>query len=109
MQIYNFHPISFALIGTGLADPDPLNEGGWLVPAFATGIDPPQVPEGQRAIFDINEQQWRLEAIPESEPEVTPANGESAPEDLAAAVGIKRDHLLQNAALRIAPLQDAVD
>lgn len=109
MQIYNFHPETFALIGIGNADEDPLNKGNWLLPAFSTEIAPPEVPEGQRAVFSLDDQEWRLGAIPDAEPEQTPAIGESTLAELAAAVAVTRDQLLQNAGLRIAPLQDAVD
>ncbi|MFJ3316107.1 tail fiber assembly protein [Herbaspirillum huttiense] len=109
MQIYNFHPKTFVLLGLGDADQDPLNPGNWLLPAFSTEIAPPDATEGQRAIFSIDDQVWRLEPIPEVEPEQTPAIGESTPAELAATVGAMRDQLLQNAGLRIAPLQDAVD
>lgn len=109
MQIYNFHPQTFALIGIGIADEDPLNKGSWLLPAFSTEIAPPDVPDGQRVVFSLDEQEWRLEPIPKVEPEQTPPIGESTPAELAAAVAVTRDQLLQNAGLRIAPLQDAVD
>ncbi|KAF1043071.1 MAG: hypothetical protein GAK35_02391 [Herbaspirillum frisingense] len=109
MQIYNYHPTTHALIGTGLADEDPLNKGEWLVPACATAVAPPEIPAGQRAVFDIEVQAWALQDIPAVQSEPTPATGDSSPEDLADAVQDKRDQLLEIAALRIAPLQDAVD
>ncbi|QBP75413.1 hypothetical protein E2K99_10500 [Herbaspirillum huttiense] len=109
MQIYNFQPKTFMLLGIGNADEDPLSPGNWLLPAFSTEIAPPDVPDGQRAIFSIDDQVWRLEPIPEAEPEQTPAIGDSTPAELADTFSAMRDQLLQKAGLRIAPLQDAVD
>jgi hypothetical protein len=41
MQIYHYHPETLGYIGPGNADPSPLEPGSWLIPAYATAIDPP--------------------------------------------------------------------
>jgi len=41
MQIYHYHPTTLEYIGPGTADPSPLEPGVWLVPGYATAIDPP--------------------------------------------------------------------
>lgn len=62
MNIYNYHPIDMVFLGISQADPDPLQEGNWLIPAYATTVAPPQ--------FGINEHPvwtgsaWVLQPIP---------------------------------------------
>jgi hypothetical protein len=56
--IYNAHPLTLECIGQGLADPDPLDSGNWLIPAFAY-IDAPQEPiPGFAVIRDVNRNTW---------------------------------------------------
>lgn len=50
-NVYSFDPQSGQLVGIGFADPDPLTPNGWLVPAHATTITPPDVPSGSVAAF----------------------------------------------------------
>ena len=83
MQIYNYDPDTKALIGFAIADESPLEAGVFLVPAFATSIDPPEVPDGKYAAFDGSA--WQLldsvgpvaEVIAET-PEQTVARYEAA-------------------------------
>lgn len=35
------------LIGESVADPDPMNEGQWLMPAGCVSVMPPRIPEGK--------------------------------------------------------------
>lgn len=51
MKIYNYHPITKDLIGTGLADKDPMVEDNWLIPAHATKIEPPEFSTGEIPVF----------------------------------------------------------
>lgn len=51
MKIYHYHPITKDLIGTGLADKDPMVEDNWLIPAHATEIDPPEFSTGEIPVF----------------------------------------------------------
>lgn len=41
MQIFHYHPANFEYLGPGIADPSPLEPGSWLIPGYATAIDPP--------------------------------------------------------------------
>jgi len=66
MKIYHYDPKTKILVGTSLADPDPLEIGNWLIPAHATPIEPPIINPNQFARFDID--MWRLEQIPEEIP-----------------------------------------
>ncbi|HEY6032060.1 MAG TPA: hypothetical protein VIU44_15925 [Gaiellaceae bacterium] len=51
MNIWNYDAATGALLSAGVADPDPLSEGDWLVPACATTVAPPSVPPGKAAVF----------------------------------------------------------
>ena len=66
MDIWDYDRRTGVLLGRGIADPNPENPGAWLIPAYATTIRPPFVPDGCVAIFDgglsaIGE--WRIELI----------------------------------------------
>jgi hypothetical protein len=66
MQIFHYHPLTRQLLGTSLADPSPFGDG-FLVPAFATLIEPPEPAAGQRVVWQ--ESQWLLEDAPVAPPE----------------------------------------
>lgn len=40
MQIWNYHPITGELLGPSFADPNPVEEGEWILPAYATATNP---------------------------------------------------------------------
>jgi hypothetical protein len=40
MQIWNYHPITGELLGPGVADPNPMEPGEWIMPAHATTASP---------------------------------------------------------------------
>ena len=66
MDIWDYDRRTGVLLGRGAADPNPEKPGAWLIPAYATTIRPPVVPDGCVAIFDgglsaIGE--WRIELI----------------------------------------------
>lgn len=52
MKIYSYDPKSGAFLAQGTAYPDPMNEGGYLIPAHATEIAPPNVEGGLVAVFN---------------------------------------------------------
>ena len=64
MDIWDYDRKTGVLLGRSEADPNPEEPGNWLLPAYATTIRPPIVPEGCVAIFNgglsaVGE--WRIE------------------------------------------------
>lgn len=51
MKIYNYHFATGLLLGDSFADPDPLEEGNWLIPANATTVEPPAPQAGKTIHF----------------------------------------------------------
>lgn len=58
LDIYHYHPKTHEFLCEGKADPDPLVEGNWLIPAKAVTVAPPEIPEGQAAVWTGEE--WTL-------------------------------------------------
>lgn len=52
MDIWHYHPGDGQLLGQGRADPNPVEPGNWLLPAWATTIAPPPIDAGERAHFN---------------------------------------------------------
>lgn len=51
MQIYNYHPLTGALLSVGVADPNPLDSSEPIVPGYATPGVPPVASPGWVAAF----------------------------------------------------------
>jgi hypothetical protein len=64
---YSFHPKTGVFIGIDFAQESPLEPGVFLLPAGATFVEPPQVSDGQQAIWNGNS--WEVQDIPAPEPE----------------------------------------
>lgn len=62
MKIYNFDRATRVYLGEDIADADPRAKDKFLIPAFATSVEPPVVSAGFRAVFDGTD--WSVEAIP---------------------------------------------
>jgi hypothetical protein len=67
MKIYHYDFETGQYLGEGEADPSPLEEGVWLIPAHATDIVPPKTKTNEYAIFINND--WSVYAA--VEPEIT--------------------------------------
>lgn len=67
MKIFHFNELTGELIGEGIADADPLDEGNWLIPAHATNVKPPDVVEGSTRHFIAGG--WEYKEIPPPPPE----------------------------------------
>jgi len=73
-------------VGVTIADPSPLEPGVFLLPGGAIDVEPPVVPEGQRAKWDG---QWVFETIPQ--PEIIPPT----PEEQAEMIRMQRQYAYQ--------------
>jgi hypothetical protein len=71
MDIWHYDRVTGELIGHDVADPDPMNPGGFLHPAWTTPIEPPAPEAGKvRVFFGVwtqvadrrNESWWRTVA-----------------------------------------------
>lgn len=62
MEIYCAHPLTREYLGPSIADPDPLEDGAWLIPAHAYTDAPPAVPAGQAAQRAEDGSTWLLVA-----------------------------------------------
>lgn len=58
MDIFHLHPKTGELVGQGTADPDPMNEGSYLIPAHATDQSPPTAGTNEAAVYSNGE--WSL-------------------------------------------------
>jgi hypothetical protein len=67
MNIYHYQPVTGRFLGMGQADPDPLNEGAFIFPAYCTQSEPPSVAIGFFAKFENGA--WVTVAEPAPEPE----------------------------------------
>jgi hypothetical protein len=100
MNIFHYHPETGVYLGQGLADESPLEPGVWLIPAHATGTQPPVAGESEQAIWANGA--WAVEPIPAPEPEpetlpVVPAEPAAplTPEQKLAAAGLTVTELRQ--------------
>lgn len=64
MRIFHYHPYALIYIGQGLADADRETPGEWVVPAYATKIEPLPQLENQLVVFDVAAQEWKYQAMP---------------------------------------------
>lgn len=62
MKIFITHPVTREYLGPGLADPDPLDDGAWLIPAHAWYEAPPVAPAGQAVRRTEDGSAWELVA-----------------------------------------------
>jgi hypothetical protein len=72
MQIYNYDDEGF-FVSESVADPDPLEEGNWLIPRNATTVAPITVASGSKAKFENGA--W-VEFTPPPEPVPAPPTAE---------------------------------
>lgn len=73
MEIYHFDEKTGAYLGAGVADPDPLTPGAWLLPAYSTAVKPDAVPakwNGQR--WTQESQQFTSPIVTTEEPDALP-------------------------------------
>ena len=74
ITVYAYDPTAKEYRGTAKAYEDPKHPGRYLIPAFATEIEPPEPGENQRVVWDG--QAWQLENIPGPELDPKPTEEE---------------------------------
>lgn len=91
MNIYHYHPDTNQLIAAGQADPSPLEPGGWLIPAYATNIEPPEAQQGKTIHFV--DRAWVYQDTPVPPPELPPKppTPEQLQQSFAAAIQQRLD------------------
>lgn len=89
MQVYQTDHDGF-YVGPLLADPDPLDEGHWLIPAGCVTEAPPELSEGQRARL-VSGSWTVVDPIP------APAPVEPLPPTKAEQEALRRDAYAQEA------------
>ena len=60
MQISHFDPVTGEYLGQGMADPDPMREGRFLLPAHSTIVPAPETGLRESAIFDQATKAWNV-------------------------------------------------
>lgn len=70
MQIFHYHPDTLQLIGIDVADQDPRDSRNWLIPAYATNVEPPAPVDGKTIHFVDGA--WVYQDIPVPQPELPP-------------------------------------
>ena len=60
MQIYNYDAKTLEYLGVSEADEDPVDAGDFLIPAFASVIEPPVAGADEVAVFDSDNDEWNL-------------------------------------------------
>ena len=70
ITVYAYDPTAKEYRGTAEATEDPKHPGRYLIPAFATTLEPPAPGENQKVVW--YGQDWQLDDIPQPEPEPEP-------------------------------------
>lgn len=78
MKIFHYHPETGVYLGHGLADESPLEPGVWLIPAHATSTQPPEVIDGEQAVW--TGETWDIQPTPEPTPEPILLNNPELPQ-----------------------------
>jgi hypothetical protein len=60
LTIYNYDRENYSLIGVSEAQPNPREKGKFLIPSFATDIEPPAFRKNETAIFDEKTHSWSI-------------------------------------------------
>lgn len=56
MKIFHYDPDTYEYISDDIADPDPVDKGKWLIPAYTTNIEP--LPPKENQIVCFIEDKW---------------------------------------------------
>ena len=74
ITVYTYDPITKEYRGATRAPEDPKHPGRYLIPAFATEVEPPQPGENQKVVW--GGEAWQLVDIPQPEPKLEPTEEE---------------------------------
>lgn len=69
MRVYSYDRVTHAYVSTVYADPDPMQPGLFLYPAYSTPIEPPEFVAGKVRVFNPQAEAWEMRDLP---PEVMP-------------------------------------
>lgn len=87
MIVYHYDPDTLVYLNTSSeADPDPLEPGNFLIPAYATRKVPPSMPNPKTQRQAFRDGAWVIETIPV--PPAIHANYEKAPTGLFTRMSI---------------------
>lgn len=95
MRIFHYNPDTLQFFGEDRADLDPLDHSNWLVPAYATKIEPPAAQAGKTLHFVDGV--WVFQDIPVPQPELPPEppTAEQLQRNFAAAIQQRLDAFAQ--------------
>ena len=65
MTIYHYDERTGRYLGEGIARPDPMEPGNWLIPAWATSAAPGEEIDGMEQVFNGTE--WVYRDLPQPE------------------------------------------
>lgn len=92
MKVYNYDRSTGAFIGESDADPSPMEPGKFLIPAYATAIQPPAESAEGIPTFDRTKNVWRLVPRP-AEAVAPPAVALATPDAIEQMRAGVRTHL----------------
>lgn len=90
ITVYAYDPITKEYRGTTKALEDPKHHGRYLIPAFATEIEPPEPGENQMIVWEG--EAWQLVDIPQPEPEPEPTEEELRQQEIRRLEGLLNEH-----------------
>ena len=82
MIVYQTNPAG-VFLGTTTADPNPLEEGQWLIPGGCVTVAPPSIPDGMMAVWQG--EGWALSPLPADQEEPDANTAPPTPEEIIQA------------------------
>ena len=64
MKYYSYNWATGEYTGADEADPDPLQPGSFIIPAYSTTTAIPELLPGNQAVFNKETGDWKVERIP---------------------------------------------
>ena len=98
LHVYSYHPVTGEFVGEDKAFADPLTPSNFLIPAYATEVEPPKAQNGKVRKWDG--EKWKFEDAPQ--PDQKPS-AEATTEQKAAAARYQRNMMLFQSDWRMLP------